>query len=104
MHNATALGGREKGKIPIVETGLPFPLPLGSKLLNVDAALSINNPLYNNRQRSKSKDVILKFYLKLWNNSGWKLMYNREHSPPPQKKKKKKKKKAYQPKTLILAV
>jgi hypothetical protein len=61
MHNATALGGREKGKIPIVETGLPFPLPLGSKLLNVDAALSINNPLYNNRQRSKSKDVILKF-------------------------------------------
>ena len=57
--------GREKGKIPIVETSLPFPLPLGSKLLNVDAALSINNPLYNNRQRSKSKDVILKFYLKL---------------------------------------
>ena len=55
MHNATALGGREKGKIPIVETGLPFPLPLGSKLLNVDAAFSINNPLYNNRQRSKSK-------------------------------------------------
>jgi hypothetical protein len=37
------------------ETVLPFPLPLGSKLLNVDFALSINTPLYNNRQRSKKK-------------------------------------------------
>ena len=39
------------------ETVLSFPLPLGSKLLNVDAALSINNPLYNNKQRSKKKKL-----------------------------------------------